>query len=171
MSATMNGHAMSIGYGEASPVGSILSIGERYCQSHLPQIPRLTRQQMIRLGCVFPAQSEAVKLTEADYRNKDGKSYPRRAITAQERAEVVALYAAGNDANEIGKRLKRWPVVIRKILREAGIDLRARAVVSKRAKALAMLAAGEQPHDVAWKLGIPRTTAITYKSEVRKEAA
>ena len=167
----MNGHAMSIGYGEAGTASDTLAIGRNYCHRHLARIPQLSRAQMIRLGCVFPAQSEARPLTEADYRNKDGKTYPRRAITAQERAEVVALYAAGNDAKEIGKRLKRWPVVIRKILREAGIDLRARAVVSKRSKALAMLAAGEQPHDVAWKLGIPRSTAITYKSEVRKDAA
>lgn len=171
MSCTMNGHAMSIGYGEAGTMSDTLAIGRNYCHRHLGRIPTLTREQMVRLGCVFPAQSQSSKLTDADYRNKDGKTYPRRAITAQERAEVVALYSAGKDAKEIGKTLKRWPVIIRKILREAGIDLRARAVVSKRSKALAMLAAGEQPHDVAWKLGIPRSTAITYKSEVRKEAA
>lgn len=171
MTAKINGHHMCIGYGEACTVSDTLAIGRNYCHRHLGRIPTLTREQMMRLGCVFPAQSQSSKLTDADYRNKDGKSYPRRAITAQERAEVVSLYAAGNDAKEIGKLLKRWPVVIRKILREAGIDLRARATVSKRAKALAMLAAGEQPHDVAWKLGIPRSTAITYKSEVRKDAA
>ena len=171
MSCTMNGNAMSIGYGDGGTVTDTLAIGRNYCHRHLGRIPTLTREQMVRLGCVFPAPSEARQLTEADYRNKEGERYPRRAITAQERAEVVALYAAGKDAKEIGKRLKRWPVVIRKILREAGIDLRARAAVSKRSQALAMLAAGEQPHDVAWKLGIPRTTAITYKSEVRKEAA
>lgn len=167
----MNRHHMSIGYGEAGTVSDTLSIGRNYCHRRLGRIPTLTREQMVRLGCVFPAQSQSSKLTEADFRNKDGKTYPRRAITQQERAEVVALYAAGKDAKEIGKRLKRWPVVIRKILREDGIDLRARAVVSKRTKALAMLAAGEHPHDVAWKLGIPRSTAITYKSEVRKGAA
>jgi len=171
MTAKINGHHMPIAYGEAGTISDTLAIGRNYCHRHLGRIPALTREQMMRLGCVFPAESDARQLTNADCRNKEGERYPRRAITAQERAEVVALYSAGKDAKEIGKLLKRWPVVIRKILREAGIDLRARATVSKRAKALAMLAAGEQPHDVAWKLGIPRTTAITYKSEVRKEAA
>ena len=162
-----NGKPMADGVGNCAMLPAGPMRRSRVVSSNKP----LTREQMVRLGCVFPVKSASRPITDADYRNREGGHNPRREITAQERATAVAMYGSGKTAVEIGFAMKRWPVVIRKILREAGIDLQARAVVSKRSKALAMLAAGERPCDVAWKLDMPLATAVTYRSEVRRTAA
>ena len=59
--STRNGKPGPISYGEQSGVSGILSIGANYCARHLRQVPRLTREEVKKLGGIFPPAAPPVK--------------------------------------------------------------------------------------------------------------
>lgn len=125
MTCKMNGHAMSIGYGDSSSIGATLNIGGRYLGRHLRQVPRLTRAEVERLGGLFPSApaiipDKPVKEPAKAPRWKQLGSGAYRFVGAVERARIVELYRGGMAVNRIAEEVKRTPQCIRNTLRRAG---------------------------------------------------
>lgn len=169
MSCTVNGHAMSIGYGEAGTVSDTLAIGRNYCHRHLGRIPTLTREQMVRLGCVFP--SAPPKLPERP--RKNGRYQARRAVSDNEVAMILAGHDAGKTMKEIADEIGRRAPVVRYVLLRHKRDTSRRpgAVNPLRVRVLALLGEGAHPADIATVTGAALGYVRNIASAARKEAA
>ena len=171
MSCTMNGHHMAIGYGEAGTVSDTLDIGRNYCHRHLGRIPRLSREQMIRLGCVFPPKSP--KLPDRPKKATHGER--PRPITPDDVARILAGYEAGKSVTAIAISVHRATSAVRRVLIESGRDPgRFGNRSPMRLQVVALFHSGKSPREIAAAtgatLGYVRNIAANLR-RARKEAA
>lgn len=171
MSCTMNGHAMPIGYGEAGTIAETLAIGRNYCHRHISQIPKLSREQLIRLGCVFPRATAPIPHRP----KKEERIEPKRPITPEEVARILAGYDAGRSVTAIAMSVHRATSAVRRVLIEHGRDPgRFGNNSPMRLQVVALFHSGRSPREIAAAtgatLGYVRNIAANLR-RARKEAA
>lgn len=115
--STMNGKSMCISYGEACGVSDTLAIGRNYCHKHLAAIPKLSCEQLLKLGCVFPGPSPKTP----PHGKTAGTRHPRP-ITEDDVARILAGYDQGRTVRAIAVAVKRAAPVVRKVLIAHGRD-------------------------------------------------
>lgn len=154
MSGTMNGHSMSIGYGEPSSVGATMAIGARYCHKALDRVPHMTREEVMRAGGVFRAA--APKISD-DIRKADGvrKRGTPRPMTDDDVARILASFDRGRNMAEIAISIHRATSVVRDVLKSHGRDTHRNAgkPTQYRARVVAMLRDGKPCEDIATETG------------------
>lgn len=169
MSDTMNGHAMSISYGEPSRIGDMLAVGERYCQRHLKEIPRLTREEVIRCGGVFPPPAPLI--AQPKKRKVDPAERKVRPITSYDRARIVAGWAdgKGKPLAVIGREIGRAAACVRRVLRQEGYETSAHAGHPHpyRERVVEMIKAGATVAEVVAATGARREYVHNTKSKMR----
>lgn len=169
MSCTMNGHAMSIGYGEAGTIAETLAIGRNYCHRHISQIPKLSREQLIRLGCVFPRATAPLPHRP----KKEERIEPKRPITPEEVARILAGYDAGRSVTAIAMSVHRATSAVRRVLIEHGRDtLRfAGNPGPMRARIVELLHAGKPAEEIAKATGATLSYVRNVASNLRRASA
>ena len=178
MSATMNGHAMSIGYGEGGTMSDTLAIGRNYCHNHLPNIPQLTREEIVRAGGIFPPPAPLI--AQPKKRKVDPAERKVRPITDYDRARIVAGWAdgKGKPLAVIGREIGRAAACVRRVLRQEGYDTSAHAGHPHpyRERVVEMIQAGATVAEVVAATGARREYVHNTASKMRvaarqKEAA
>jgi len=165
MSSTWNGHHMAIGYGGAGTVSDTLAIGRNYCHRHLDRIPRLSRDQLIRLGCVFPPKSPKLP----DRPKKATRGERPRPITPDDVARILAGYEAGKSVTAIAISVKRATSAVRRVLIGNGKDPSRFANRSPmRIRAVELLRAGKSPEEIAPEIGAALSYVRNIASNVRR---
>lgn len=168
MTCRMNGHHMGITYGEGGTVAETLSIGRSYCHKHLASIPKLSREQLLKLGCVFPAPSP-----KTPPHGKTGGARHTRPITEDDVARILAGYDKGRTVRAIAVAVKRAAPVVRKVLIAHGRDTHRFCGNPSplRIRIVEMLSAGKSVREVHEETGAAFKYVQNIASNLRRASA
>lgn len=169
MSGTMNGHVMSISCGEPSSIRETAAIGRNYCHKHLPNIPQLTREEIVRAGGTFPPPAPLI--AQPKKRKVDPAERKVRPITDYDRARIVAGWAdgKGKPLAVIGREIGRAAACVRRVLRQEGYETSAHAGHPHpyRERVVEMIKAGATVAEVISATGARREYVHNTKSKMR----
>lgn len=125
----------------------------------------MSREQLIRLGCVFPPKSP--KLPDRPKKATHGER--PRPITPDDVARILAGYEAGKSVTAIAISVKRATSAVRRVLIEKGKDPSRFANSSPmRIRAVELLRAGKSPVEIAPKIGAALSYVRNIASSVRR---
>ena len=167
MSSTWNGAT----YREGASRWATMPAGPMRHSQPQNRIEPLTREQLIRLGCVFPRATAPLP-----HRPKKAERIePKRPITPEEVARILAGYDAGRSVTAIAMSVHRATSAVRRVLIESGRDPgRFGNNSPMRLQVVALFHSGQSPREIAAAtgatLGYVRNIAANLR-RARKEAA
>jgi hypothetical protein len=157
MSSKMNGFPLNEGSGSHS----VLDIGASYCAKHIPQIPRLTREQIAKYA-TFPKPTAPKAETPAEAK-------PGRSLAKADTDRILELFSSGRTVEWIASDQHRLRSTVRKILNGAGINTNI-VRSPKRDRIIALVRSGKTPEQAAEEAGAAVCYAKTIACKLRSKA-